>query len=188
EAPPRFVGFDDDDRARAASLGDEARELPDRAAANDRNALSRFEAGAFERRPSRREIVRDEDRRLIADVLRDPGKRRVREGRAHDFRLRSGKSRAKGLPRAEESSFGAFPVIASRTPAAGPAGGEIGSDHVVADLDLADPGADSDDVANELVPNDSARRDAFEVAGDDVEVGAADPSQRHAHERVRGVE
>jgi hypothetical protein len=162
--------------------------LPDRAAANDRDALSRFEAGAFERRPSRCEIVADEDRGLIADVLGDPGERRVREGRAHDFRLRAGKSWAKGLPRAEESPFGAFPVIASRAPAAGPTGGEIGSDDVIADLDLTNPGANSDDVADEFVADDSARRDAVEVAGDDVEVGAADPSQRHTHECVRWIE
>ena len=59
---------------------------------------------------------------------------------------------------------------------------------MVANLDLADAGPDSDHVADEFVADDGAALDALEVTGDDMKIRAANPRHGDTHERVRRVD
>ena len=62
--------------------------------------------------------------------------------------------------------------------------GEVRRHHVIADLDAAHAGAEGDDVADELVSDDRADLDPFEIAGHDMKIGATDACERYANERI----
>ena len=76
-------------------------------------------------------------------------------------------------------------LLAEPAPAAGDAEGD---DDAVADLEVVDVGAELDDLAHELVPEDVVLLHRRDVAVVQVQVAPADGGARHAQDRVAAVE
>jgi hypothetical protein len=79
-------------------------------------------------------------------------------------------------------------VIAARAPAAMSTGGEVRSHDMIAYLELAHAGADSDDVAYKFVSDNCAAFQPGRIAIYDVQVGSTDPCQSNPDKNVFGIE
>jgi hypothetical protein len=177
EGPPGLDRLDQHDDPGPAGLRDEAGELADRAAADDRHRVPRLQVRAAHGGVAGGQGVAEEHGGVQRDPRRYGAQHGVGVGHAHELGLRARERRPERFAGAEEAAFGALPVIATATPPAGAARGVVRSDDERARPVDPHVGADLGDLADELVPEHRAARHVLRV-GDDVQVGAADRGRR----------
>src|SRR5437870_4131051 len=179
---PGFDHVDDKRPRRSEDLRAHRRHQAHRSGAYDRDDVARLDLRALGPEKARGEYVADEDRLLILHSLRDQLHGVVGVGDDDVLGLTTTQS-AEVLTVAERAFVDALVEPALAAQSAVPARGEEAGDDPVARLEAIDLAPDLFHDPDELMAEHRAGVHGS-VAVENVEVGAADRSERHLHKRV----
>ena len=190
EVQPVLVQVDGDDLGRSVETGGRDDGQAHRARSDDGDGVARLDLAVLHADlEAGREDVRQQQRGLVGDVLRQPVERVVGERDADHLGLGAVDEVAEDPADADRALVGqAVRRVAAAAVGAGTARADAGDDDPVADRVVADGRADLDDRADSLVPEDPALGHGGHVALEDVQVGPADRGGVDPHDRVAGLE